>query len=356
MHNRVKDQITALTAKLKAELAHIPAGERFLSVRTIQNKFAINIRVAQAALRALCKEGAIEIIPRAGIFSKGTFFNKNIPSLFLLLPEYPSHLNSLFVEKLGAYAKHSGQLRLRKIMFHYESDFFSIPGVDLESCDVMSLITASHSITSGELLFLAKQTKPLLALFKHFEELSIHSIVGDDYLNGTIAARHFLENGHRKLAVLICEPRLYGIDLAARAFCNVAELGGAECCEIDCKTKSGEFPSAKACDILTAFLAQSKHKFTALYVIGDAAVPGAMTALRQANLAIPGDVSIIGNGNLQESQFLEPPLTTVGLNIDDLVAVFVKTLLGIINNPAQIQHVNLTPQLYKRMSVKQINS
>ncbi len=49
-----------------------------------------------------------------------------------------------------------------------------------------------------------------------------------------------------------------------------------------------------------------------LFVVTDVLAAGAYKALKEAGLSIPKDVSVIGVGDYSYSEFLDPPLTTVG--------------------------------------------
>ncbi len=50
---------------------------------------------------------------------------------------------------------------------------------------------------------------------------------------------------------------------------------------------------------------------TAIFAVDDTLAYGAMRAIKELNLRIPEDVAIAGNTNLQFSELVDPPLTTV---------------------------------------------
>ena len=50
---------------------------------------------------------------------------------------------------------------------------------------------------------------------------------------------------------------------------------------------------------------------TAVLAMSDAMAIGAMRALRDLGLAIPGDVSVVGFDDIDLAQHVDPPLTTV---------------------------------------------
>ncbi len=52
-------------------------------------------------------------------------------------------------------------------------------------------------------------------------------------------------------------------------------------------------------------------RFDAVFAVNDMAALGVVKAVRQAGLSIPGDVALVGYGNLRDGRFISPGLTTV---------------------------------------------
>jgi LacI family transcriptional regulator len=73
----------------------------------------------------------------------------------------------------------------------------------------------------------------------------------------------------------------------------------------------GEFNGQVAYQNIKNLLSQNHRKFDAVFTGDDDAAIGAMTALTEAGLRIPEDVSIVGFDDSRLSPFLSPALTTV---------------------------------------------
>lgn len=81
---------------------------------------------------------------------------------------------------------------------------------------------------------------------------------------------------------------------------------------------------------------------------------GIIRALREANLKIPEDISVVGYDNIPQMANLETPLTSIGVPVDKLAEKIVDSLLQQFNQPNSIPLVQtLNPALIKRASCGQ---
>jgi LacI family transcriptional regulator len=93
------------------------------------------------------------------------------------------------------------------------------------------------------------------------------------------------------------------------------------------------------------------HRPEAVFVASDTMAMGALRALRNAGLAVPRDVAIIGFDDLPGSAIADPPLTTIRQPIRRLGALAVETLIDILTNgPQPLRQVIMTTQLVMRDS------
>jgi len=99
---------------------------------------------------------------------------------------------------------------------------------------------------------------------------------------------------------------------------------------------------------------QSGDPFTAAFVASDNVAIGAKSALREANLRIPDDISIVGFDDIPWAKYSDPPLTTVQLPAESLAESACTLLLDLINNrDADLQHrIILDTELIIRKSCR----
>ncbi|QFU77334.1 LacI family transcriptional regulator [Halioglobus maricola] len=91
---------------------------------------------------------------------------------------------------------------------------------------------------------------------------------------------------------------------------------------------------------------------TALFCMNDDMALGAMRALREAGLSIPGDMSIAGFDNCEYARYANPPLTTIAQPAREMGQAAAETLISMIEgNPAPQQDLVLPFELVLRDSV-----
>ncbi|WP_078543731.1 LacI family DNA-binding transcriptional regulator [Litchfieldia alkalitelluris] len=78
---------------------------------------------------------------------------------------------------------------------------------------------------------------------------------------------------------------------------------------------------------------------------------GIIRALKENNLVIPKDISVVGYDNIPQMGNLEIPLTSIGVPIEKLAKKIVETLLQQIQDPSSIHFVQtIEPELKERAS------
>jgi LacI family transcriptional regulator len=101
----------------------------------------------------------------------------------------------------------------------------------------------------------------------------------------------------------------------------------------------------------TAMLRLIPMKPDAVFVASDMMAVGAIRALHEVNLSVPGDVAVIGFDDIPAASKADPPLTTVRQPIRSMGSVAVETLIDIIAHPgSEIRHILVATELVIRAS------
>lgn len=132
-----------------------------------------------------------------------------------------------------------------------------------------------------------------------------HSVSIDQFEGARLATQHLIEFGHREI-VHLAGPQ-HSMDATERergwrAALSDAGLVARAPLEGDWTPRSGYENGLK--------LAASGG-FTAIVSGNDQMALGAMFALRERGISVPGDVSVVGFDDIPESAFFSPPLTTM---------------------------------------------
>jgi len=194
---------------------------------------------------------------------------------------------------------------------------------------------------------------PVVAVSGHREMRGTTNIV----LNHTLAARMALEHlyhlGHRQIAFIKgqefssdTQPRWEAIQEAASRLGLRIEPGlGAQL--------EGDLPSPELGYQMTQKLLAGGRHFTALFAFNDISAIGAIRALREANLRIPEDVSVVGFDDIQSAAFHNPGLTTVRQPLRKMGEIAAATLLRRIASPKKATYprlITVDPELIVRAS------
>ena len=90
---------------------------------------------------------------------------------------------------------------------------------------------------------------------------------------------------------------------------------------------------------------------TAIFASNDVMAMGVMDAVRDRNLRIPDDVSVIGFDNIHQSALVYPPLTTVHQPLEQMGRVATQMLLNMLKNPKNdVGRIELPTELIIRSS------
>ncbi|MEN8255055.1 MAG: LacI family DNA-binding transcriptional regulator [Verrucomicrobiota bacterium] len=192
-----------------------------------------------------------------------------------------------------------------------------------------------------------------MVLFSCLDEMPV-SYVGIDHVEGTKKAiDHLVEHGRRRIGYLCC------VDLTMREptrtrregfeeglFNHDLPLVGKDIIPGQATAKDGFRAMAELLDT------RREDMPTAFFCHNDAVAMGAMRALHRAGLRVPDDVSLVGYDDIEESAICDPPLTTVGGIMDQLVPRLVEVLLHRIEHPGEaLVRERILPKLIERESV-----
>jgi LacI family transcriptional regulator len=102
----------------------------------------------------------------------------------------------------------------------------------------------------------------------------------------------------------------------------------------------------------TRALLEKNRDFTALFCFNDTAAMGAVRAIKDAGLDVPGDISVVGFDDITSAAFSTPSLTTVHQPLFEMGQKGAQLLLERIANrekqfPAEIE---MSPELVVRES------
>lgn len=193
-------------------------------------------------------------------------------------------------------------------------------------------------------------TKPIVLVDKKLDIKNLKGIVSLDNEEGTcLEMNHLVEMNHKKILYLsgplkneIARDRLKGYKKALKE----ANIEYDENLVIQ-----GEYSLDWGYEIIKSL---KNINFTAICAANDLIAIGAIKALKERNIQIPKDISIVGFDDIQTSSIIEPQLTTIKQNSYDMgyesANILIKNLEEEVNN---IEKMIFKPELIIRSSTSQ---
>jgi beta-glucosidase len=169
---------------------------------------------------------------------------------------------------------------------------------------------------------LTRSAVPVIALDRPAAAAAVPYVAVDDAAGAAAAVRHLVAGGRRGIAVI------GGPSGAVAAADRVAgywtAIGEAGLCPM---AAGGDFTAASGAAAARRLLA-GHPAVDAIFAVGDLMAIGALHALRAAGRRVPGDVAVVGFGDIEAAAYTAPPLTTVRDPIADRARAAVRLLLA----------------------------
>lgn len=187
----------------------------------------------------------------------------------------------------------------------------------------------------------------MLILEKGSESDPRLSVMVDNVMVGRLAARHLLENGHKRVACIIEDSEVLPFARRVRGF---VEENAAHGVKVPAASLAVAGPRiANGRDAMLGLLKKKpSSRPTAVYCTNDILAFGAMQAALGSGLSVPGDISIMGTDDVAQSSYMFPPLTSVAQPYAEIARHAVKTILSQEDETGE--DVLLAPELRVRQS------
>ncbi|MBO4637215.1 MAG: LacI family DNA-binding transcriptional regulator [Clostridiales bacterium] len=174
--------------------------------------------------------------------------------------------------------------------------------------------------SDDEVKKLIKKNSNIVFVDMEVDKADITTIMPDLYRAAMDSLEYLEELGHKRIAYIGGVEYAFGSkkepvkDLRRKAYLRFMRRRGDRWDDI---LEEGEFTASSGYELTKRLLGRyygkkkSKDAPTAIFAGSDAMAIGAVKAIREAGLAVPDDISVIGINDSNMSSFVEPPLTTV---------------------------------------------
>lgn len=160
---------------------------------------------------------------------------------------------------------------------------------------------------------------PTVFVDTYTDEPSLAAIRIDDRKGGYLAAKHLLDQGHRRIAFVSPSTRYPGVmQERFQGFCQALQEQGLTFPEEDQFTITDTLYE-RGMDVGEAIAA--RPEITAVAAMADVLALGVMEGLRQGGRRVPEDVSVTGFDDLPECRYAYPKLTSISQHMEEKVRI-----------------------------------
>jgi LacI family transcriptional regulator len=157
---------------------------------------------------------------------------------------------------------------------------------------------------------------------------NLYSVDVDNQLAARKATQYLIEIGHTRIACIANAPPSFS-SAHERVLGYKDALIASGISPEDSMIRYADFDPQSGFDCMQSLLS-SRHDITAVFIASDNVAMGAKAALREANLRIPDDISIMGFDDIPWAKYSDPPLTTVRLPAQKLASEACLVLMGLM--------------------------
>ncbi|HEY0865916.1 MAG TPA: LacI family DNA-binding transcriptional regulator [Fimbriimonas sp.] len=156
----------------------------------------------------------------------------------------------------------------------------------------------------------------------------IHSVDNDNVLAAEMATSHLFEQGYRRVGIVAARPGVTVSDDRIQGYCNVIEERNAESL-----IWHADFGADAARDCAIRALS-CPNPPDALVVLDDYMAMGVVMAARSQGIRVPDQLGVVSFNDTNLCELIDGGLTSVSLNIKELVAQTCDRLLEVISGEA----------------------
>ena len=220
----------------------------------------------------------------------------------------------------------------------------------LMSRNIEGLIIAPCSNQWEYIKQLHSQGLPVICIDRYFEEFDIPYVSTDNYEGAFAATKFLLENGHSMITCIQGIRQSTTNKIRVKGFIDAMEAAGLRNPDI-----VGDDFSMQNGYLETKFLLQQKERPTAIFTLSNTIAMGCIKAMKELNVKIPDDISLITFDDHPYLNYLETPLSCIAQPVSDISKIALKFLFAILNHEeVKINQVLLKPEMIIRKSVKRI--
>ncbi|HYF20189.1 MAG TPA: LacI family DNA-binding transcriptional regulator [Ramlibacter sp.] len=280
------------------------------------------------------------------------------PLLGLLVPSMANPMYALIAREIELHAQQQHGLRVMMGNTHRDRGEESRFIDDLLAHGVRGLVVISSSADESHLEAAAARGMAIVSYDRRATRggtSAVDHLTVDNQRAAALATQCLVEQGHRRLAFVTPTARTMSRDEKVAGFLDAARQAGLQrSAKVVFCGSPGDFGDS----VLSELGREQGRRFgatpgrpTGVVAVNDLMALGLVAGCRDAGLAVPRDISVVGMDDVFFASLLEPALTTVQFPLEDLARRAVDRVVQRQQAPAAAGEFVFQPRLVPRASV-----
>lgn len=230
-------------------------------------------------------------------------------------------------------------------------DYKSFQKINRKSYDGI-IVMSQSSVDQPFIDYVSEREIPLVVLNRQIERGSVMNLVPDDQRGAYRLVHYLIAQGHRNIAIIEGKESFKSTQARRDGYLEAMN-------RFDVPVRD-EYRMQGNYDVESGYAAMNRLlklelRPTAVFCCNDEMALGAMKAIHEKQLSVPGDISVVGFDDQLFSAFVSPALTTVRRPIEEISREGAAKLLTLIENKqVQKETIFVHTELVIRDSVKTI--
>ncbi len=213
----------------------------------------------------------------------------------------------------------------------------------LQERRVDGLIVSPVTVADQALVDLRRDGLPFVQIDRSIKGEDIPCVRTDHVTGSALAVDHLLRRGRREIAFVGGPVEIQTFQLRLAGFRKAMARHGLKPAAVELIE-----PTSKAAQEAVRGILSRKPRPTAIYTANIWITLGALRAVRDARLSIPGHLEVVGFDDIAEADLLAYPLTTVAQDVEAIGRESFRLLLRVMRGQKVPREVLLPPRLVVR--------
>ena len=247
--------------------------------------------------------------------------------------------NPVFLEIFDLFTRGLQEKNLRPLLFNLSNESGPKSSLSLmQQYSVDGVIVASSHVPEGFATAFQVAGMPVVHAFGRATQTPIVPVVGIDNIDaGRMAARTLIERGYRQIGFLGGPHDASTTQDRKQGFLEIAERAGVEVTVSFAGAYSFNAGRAEMIRLLGG------KRADAYFCADDVLSIGALSAIREKGLSVPGDIGVIGLNDMELASWAGIDLTTIKQPFAAIIEASIDLMQSRFSNPDRLPEARLFP-------------